>query len=108
MTGRPKVWTDENIERAKILMKTHTSSQVGQMLNKSRNAVLGVLYRDKINNGYVPPPDSKYSKSKPNRKKYTFRHGRNYGERKCNICEKVFIQYSMFLVFCDNCRKKIS
>ena len=105
--GRPKFWADENIERAKGLMKSHTAREVGQMFNKSGNAVLGVLYRDKVNNGYVPPPDSKHSKPKPNRKKYTFRRDHNYGERKCNICEKVFIQYSKFLVFCDNCRKKI-
>ena len=64
--GRPKVWTDENIERAKGLMKSHTAREVGQMFNKSGNAVLGVLYRDKVKNGYTPPPDSKYTGRKYN------------------------------------------
>ena len=106
--GRSRIWTDENIERAKGLMKTHTAREVGLKFAKSKNSVLGVLYRDKVKNGYMPPPDSKYSKSKPNRKKYTFRHAHNYGERKCNICEKVFIKNFKFAVFCDNCRKNIS
>tara|TARA_R110001583_G_scaffold149845_1_gene301924 strand:- start:285 stop:608 length:324 start_codon:yes stop_codon:yes gene_type:complete len=104
--GRPKVWTDENIERAKRLWKTHTSREVGLMFAKSKNAILGALYRNKVKNGYVPPLYSKYAK--PNGKKYTFRHAHNYGERKCNICEKVFIKNFKFAVFCDNCRKNIS
>ena len=105
-TGRPKFWTDENIERAKRLWHTHTATEVGRMFDRSKNSVLGALYRDKVKNGYTPPPDSKYSK--PHKNKYIFLNKYNYGERKCNICEKVFIQYSKFLVFCDNCRKKIS
>ena len=104
--GRSRIWTDENIERAKGLMKSHTAREVGQMFNKSGNAVLGVLYRAKVKNGYVPPPDSKYSK--PHKNKYTFLNKHNYGEKKCNICEKTFIKYSKFAVFCDNCRKNIS
>ena len=106
MTGRPKFWTDENIERAKRLWHTHTAREVGRMFDRSKNSVLGALYRDKVKNGYTPPPDSKYSK--PHKNKYIFLNKYNYGERKCNLCEKDFIKYFKFAVFCDNCRKNIS
>ena len=33
-TGRPKFWTDENIERAKRLWHTHTAREVGRMFDK--------------------------------------------------------------------------
>ena len=107
MAGRPKVWTDEKLGDAKYLMEHNFSARkVGKIFSTTKNAVLGALYRDKVKNGYVPPPDSKYSK--PNKNKYTFRHKHNYGERNCNICEKTFIKNSKFAVFCDNCRKNIS
>jgi hypothetical protein len=107
--GRPKVakiWTDEKLNQVKDLAQHNTSSEIGEIFNTTKNAILGALYRDKIKNGYVPPPDSKYSK--PHKNKYTFLNKHNYGERKCNICEKTFIKYSKFAVFCDNCRKNIS
>ena len=31
-----------------------------KIFDTTKNAVLGALYRDKVKNGYVPPPDSKY------------------------------------------------
>ena len=65
-TGRPKFWTDENIERAKRLWHTHTAREVGRMFDRSKNSVLGALYRDKVKNGYTPPPDSKYTARKYN------------------------------------------
>ena len=65
-TGRPKFWTDENIERAKRLWHTHTATEVGRMFDRSKNSVLGALYRDKVKNGYTPPPDSKYTGKKEN------------------------------------------
>ena len=64
--GRPKVWTDENIERAKRLWQTHTAREVGRMFDRSKNSVRGALYRDKVKNGYTPPPDSKYTARKYN------------------------------------------
>ena len=81
MMGRSRIWTDENIERAKRLWKTHTATEVGRMFDRSKNSVLGALYRDKVKNGYIPPPDSKYSKPHKNKYifhiNYTFSH-RNY------------------------------
>mgnify|MGYP006121948643 FL=1 len=70
MTGRPKFWTDENIERAKRLWHTHTAREVGRMFNKSKNSILGVLYRDKVKNGYIPPLDSPYARIRKYRKGY--------------------------------------
>ena len=57
-----KFWTDENIKRAKRLWHTHTAREVGRMFDRSKNSVLGALYRDKVKNGYVPPLDSKYAR----------------------------------------------
>ena len=70
MTGRPKFWTDENIERAKRLWHTHTAREVGRMFDRSKNSVLGALYRDKVTNGYIPPLDSPYARIRKYRKGY--------------------------------------
>jgi len=32
------------------------------MINRTKNAVLGVLYREKVKRGYVPPLDSKFAR----------------------------------------------
>ena len=60
--GRPREWTDSQLNEAKYLMANNFSaSKVGKILNTTKNAVIGALYRDKIRNGYVPPEDSKYT-----------------------------------------------
>ena len=70
MIGRPKVWTDEKLNQVKILVKYSSTSKVGKIFDTTKNAVLGALYRDKIKNGYVPPPDSKYTGKKENYPKH--------------------------------------
>ena len=60
--GRPRLWTDEDIERIERLIKTSTAREAGRMVNKSKNSVLGILYREKVKKGYVPPLDSKYAR----------------------------------------------
>jgi|TARA_R110001583_G_scaffold54151_4_gene166212 hypothetical protein len=60
--GRPRLWTDEDIERIERLIKTSTAREAGRMVNKSKNSVLGILYREKLKKGYVPPLDSKYAR----------------------------------------------
>ena len=60
--GRPRLWTDEDIERIERLIKTSTAREAGRMINRSKNAVLGVLYREKVKRGYEPPLDSKYAR----------------------------------------------
>ena len=57
-------WREEDLKRAGELIKNHTASEVGKIFNKSKNAVLGVLYREKVKNGYTPPPDSKYTQTR--------------------------------------------
>ena len=70
MTGRPKVWTEDKLNQVKYLVKYNSMSEVGKIFNTTKNAVLGALYRDKIKNGYVPPPDSKFTGKKENYPKH--------------------------------------
>ena len=101
--GRPMEWTDSQVSDAKYLMAHNfTASRVGKIFNKSKNAVLGVLYRDKVKNGYVPPSDSKYTVSKI---RYRFKRDSSLGERECNICSKTFIMSGRFDRFCYECRR---
>ena len=58
-------WTDSQLSDAKYLMAHNFSaSKVGNILNTTKNAVLGALYRDKVRNGYIPSEDSKYTSPK--------------------------------------------
>ena len=60
--GRPKVWTDEKLNKVKDLAQSKSSSEIGKIFYTTKNAILGALYRDKIKNGYIPPLDSKYAR----------------------------------------------
>ena len=62
MTGRYKIWTDKKLDYVKYLTKCNSMSEIGKIFDTTKNAVLGALYRDKVKNGYVPPPDSKYAR----------------------------------------------
>ena len=64
MTGRPRIWTESKLNQVKFLMKYNSMSEIGKIFNTTKNAILGALYKDKIKNGYVPPPDSKYTGKK--------------------------------------------
>ena len=70
MTGRPKVWTEDKLNQVKFLMNYNSMSEIGKLFDTTKNAVLGALYRDKVKNGYVPPPDSKYTGKKENYPKH--------------------------------------
>ena len=70
MTGRHKIWTDEKLAHVKYLTKCNSMSEIGKVFGTTKNAVLGALYRDKVKNGYVPPPDSKYTGKKENYPKH--------------------------------------
>ena len=59
-----KVWTSEETERARELLKIHSSATVGKILHRSKNSVIGQFYREKVLNGYTPPPDSKFTRKK--------------------------------------------
>ena len=96
-------WTDSQLSDAKYLMAHNFSaSKVGNILKTTKNAVLGALYRDKVRNGYVPPPDSKYTVSKI---RHRFKRDPGLGERECNICSKTFTKSGKFDLFCYECRR---
>ena len=48
---KTKNWTSEEMGQARELAKTNSYSTVGKILHRSKNSVLGVLYRDKVKNG---------------------------------------------------------
>ena len=101
--GPQRKWTNSQLSDAKYLMAHNFSaSKVGNILNTTKNAVLGALYRDKVRNGYVPPPDSKYTVSKI---RHRFKRDSSLGERECNICSKTFIMSGRFDRFCYECRR---
>ena len=59
-----KVWTLEETEKARELLKIHSYATVGKMLHRSKNSVVGQFYREKVLNGYTPPPDSPFTRKK--------------------------------------------
>ena len=66
-------WKEEQIQEMKRLMDSHTSTQVGNIFGTTKNAILGVLYRDKIKKGYVPPLNSPYARIKKNYPTHLFK-----------------------------------
>jgi len=101
-TGRRMEWREEDLKRAGELIKSHTAAEVGKIFSKSKNAVLGVLYREKVKNGYVPPTDSKYTKS---RMRSRFKSDPTLGKMKCYICSNTFTKSGRFDRFCYECRR---
>jgi len=95
-------WKDEELKLAGELIGSHTAEEVGKIFNTTKNAVLGVLYREKVKNGYTPPPDSKYAKPKM---RLRFRSDPALGEMKCYVCSKTFIRSGRFDRFCFECRR---
>ena len=59
-----KVWTKEEIEDVKKLKQNHSASEVGRMFGVTKNSIIGLLYKEKLKDGYVPAPDSKYTVKK--------------------------------------------
>ena len=100
--GPQMEWKEKDLKLAGELIKNHTAEEVGKIFNKSKNAVLGVLYREKVKNGYTPPPDSKYAKPKM---RLRFRSDPALGEMKCYVCSKTFIRSGRFDRFCFECRR---
>jgi hypothetical protein len=59
-----KVWTQNEIELARQLLKKHSYATVGRMLHRSKNSVIGQFYREKVMNGYTPDEFSKHTRKK--------------------------------------------
>ena len=55
-----KVWKKEEIKLVKELKRKYSASQVGLYFGVTKNSIIGLLYKEKLKDGYVPSPDSKY------------------------------------------------
>ena len=44
-----------------IKEKKYSASQVGLYFGVTKNSIIGLLYKEKLKDGYVPAPDSKYT-----------------------------------------------
>ena len=95
-------WKEEDLKLAGELIRNHTAAEVGKIFNKSKNSVLGVLYREKIKNGYIPPADSKFTKP---RMRSRFKSDPALGEMKCYICSNTFTKSGRFDRFCYECKR---
>ena len=95
-------WKDEELKLANELIKNHTAEEVGKIFHKTKNAVLGVLYRQKIKNGYIPPADSKYARP---RIRLRFRSDPALGQMECYVCSKTFTRSGRFDRFCFECKR---
>ena len=100
--GPQMKWKDEELKLAGELIRGHTATEVGKIFNTTKNAVLGVLYREKVKNGYVPPTNSKYTVSKI---RHRFKRDSSLGEMECYVCSKTFIMSGRFDRFCYECRR---
>ena len=100
--GPQMKWKDEELKLAGELIRNHTAEEVGKILNTTKNAVLGVLYREKVKNGYTPSPDSKYTKT---RMRHRFKSDPALGEMKCYICSTTFTKSGRFDRFCYECKR---
>jgi hypothetical protein len=56
-----KVWKKEEIKLVKELKRKYSASQVGLYFGVTKNSIIGLLYKEKLKDGYVPSPDSKYT-----------------------------------------------
>ena len=101
-TGRSMEWKQEDLKLAGELIRNHTAAEVGKIFNKSKNSVLGVLYREKVKNGYAPPADSKYTKT---RTRPRFKSDPALGEMKCYICSTTFTKSGPYDRFCYECKR---
>ena len=52
---------EEEIKQVKELKKKYSASQVGLYFGVTKNSIIGLLYKEKLKDGYVPAPDSKYT-----------------------------------------------
>ena len=99
--GTPKIWTEENIKKAKELQrKGLTCIQIADKLNKSKNSVSGILYREKLKTGHKPI--ARHLASVNEGMNVYFK---KLGKRDCMMCEKKFDTYGKFDKFCETCKK---
>ena len=68
---RKRIWTQERLDEAKKLLQTTSASKAAVIMGvKSKNCILGALFREKIKNGYAPPIDSPWAVTKKHRRDF--------------------------------------
>ena len=68
---RKRIWTQEKLNEAKKLLETLSASKAAVVMGvKSKNCILGALFREKIKNGYEPPIDSPWAVTKNHRRDF--------------------------------------
>ena len=94
-------WTQESVEKMKALsLQGLSASKIGEQMGKTKNMVVGKMYRMKVKSGHIFVPQ----------KRYKMRIRSSYfpliGEtRKCNVCDNEFDMRSRFDRFCSQrCR----
>ena len=60
-SGIEKRYTDRELDLIEKLKEKYSYSQIGTIFGRSKNSVLGAVYRRKLKNGYKPPKDSPYT-----------------------------------------------
>ena len=51
-----------NIEVIKTLkLQGLSASKIAKKIGTTKNSIIGLLYKEKLKEGYVPAPDSKYT-----------------------------------------------
>ena len=60
-SGIEKKYTDRELDLIEKLKEKYSYSQIGTIFGRSKNSVLGAVYRRKLKNGYKPPKDSPYT-----------------------------------------------
>ncbi len=63
-SGIEKKYTDRDLKLIEELKKKYTYSQIGTIFGRSKNSVIGAMYRHKLKKGHEPV---KYAKTKKRR-----------------------------------------
>ena len=95
------IWTPSSVDRLMKLSNTElTSTKIAMELGTTKNSVLGKLYRIKVKNGYVP----KIVQPRSNRR-LSIGYFKKHGKKPCNLCKKMFMSYSRYDRFCEQCKR---
>ena len=58
-SGIEKRYTDRELDLIEKLKEKYSYSQIGTIFGRSKNSVLGAMYRHRLKNGHKPIKDSK-------------------------------------------------
>ena len=96
------IWTPSSADSLMELSNTElTSTKIAIELGTTKNAVIGKLYRIKMKNGHTP----KSSQGRNNRR-LSICHFKKHGKKSCILCKKMFMSYSRYDKFCEQCKRR--